>query len=461
MRRCLAISVACIGLAVVGFTSSALAGSARARRSDARAVTARSIPAHVPTWAFDDGCNGGANVGPSFVRRWLSYAEADCGPLSNKARVDCHSSTRRYCSVMQYLDTDWEFEQQPPVIENSATDSWWLHEPAPNQQARIFSSGAGGGYLDNQLTPAVQAFYRAYVRRYYSSDQGLLMDWQSPSLTQELYYSSCGCTHTREIHSDNALRLAHQAMAAALTRSNGSRFVQADNTLPPNPYSPQGLDMLDHQIGVDAWTIEGQPESFGVFDPYYSTLLDQMAYVVDRTRGFVVPMSRGIAGAPYETQSRLVQESTILLAFRPGRVVDWANFEDGSPDLAVYPEESIYPTKPVESMRTPRGRGCLAGTGTVCTRGGHNSVQVAPGVYRREFRACYVRSAPFGPCAAIVNATGHAVTVRRSWLKLTFRSEITLAGGDIQSGGSVDLTGAPFRAGATVIAPQSAILLSR
>jgi hypothetical protein len=313
----------------------------------------------------------------------------------------------------------------------------------------------------NQSSAAVRSFFQSYVRAYYNSDDGLLMDWQSPSLAQELYYSTCGCASTREIPSNAMLQHAHQEMAAALTHRNGASFMQADSSLPMNPYNPQGLSMLNPAIGVDAWVAEGEPMEDGTLDGYYSTLLDQISYIANRTRGFVVLLSRGSAGAAYQQRSRRVQEATILLGYRPGHVVDWADLEDGSGDLAVWPEEGIYPTAPVQSMAAPGGRGCLAGTGVVCSRGGHNSVEVAPGVYRRVFRACYSRRSRFGACAVIVNTTATPVVVRATWLRsAALRHQITFVGGDVQSGGRIDLKGAPFRAGATAVDPDDALLLA-
>ena len=182
---------------------------------------------------------------------------------------------------------------------------------------------------------------------------------------------------------------------------------------------------------------EGAPEDDGRLDPFYSTLLDQIAYVTDTTDGFVVPLSYGAAGASYQAQRR-VQEATILLGYRPGQLVDWADLEQGSGDLAVWPEEGIYPTDPVQSMGTPGGSGCLAGTGVVCSSGGHNDLEVAPGVYRREFGTCYDQGVAFGGCAAIVNTTGSPVTVDPSWLTGAYAHQITFDGGDVQSGGTID-----------------------
>jgi hypothetical protein len=363
---------------------------------------------------------------------------------------------------MQYLDTDWAFgEDHMPVTSVDSSTGWWLHTPSSQAFAPIFTASLGGGYLMNQSSPAVLSFFRSYVRAHYNADDGLLMDWQSPSLAQELDYATCGCTSTREIPSNAMLQAAHQQMAAALTHRGGTPFIQADSSLPMNPYLPQGLNMLNPAIGVDAWVAEGEPIENGTLAAYYSTLLDQIAYIANRTRGFVVLMSRGQEGAAYQQRSRRVQEATILLGYRPGHVVDWADLDDGSGELAVWPEEGIYPTAPVQSMASPGGRGCLAGTGEVCSSGGHNSVEVAPGVYRRVFRACYRRRIRFGACAAIVNTTATPVVVRAAWLRpAVLRHQITFVGGEVQSGGRLDLKGAPFRAGSTKVAPDDALLLA-
>jgi hypothetical protein len=455
------IAVVLISLGVAG---SALPRGARARGTRHRAhrirpSAPRSVKFHVPTWAFDDGCNGGSGATSALVRRWVTDAESNCGPVAHKAQADCRAA----CNVIQYLDTDWDYPEQPPLIASAAAEGWWLHEPSREGGARIFSTDTtGSGYLDDQKIPAVRAYFQSYARRHFDADQGLLMDWQSPSLAQELYYSTCHCTSTSEIRSNAALRAAHAAMSAAMTHRDGTPFIQADNTLPGNPFLPQGLNMLNHRSGVDGWTVEGEPVSDDVLDPYYSTLRDQIAYISTRTRGFIAPMSRAPAGAWYQAQSRRIQEGTMLLGFSPGHIVDWAALEQGSGDLAVWPEEGIYPTRPVESMRRPRGRGCLAGTGVVCSRGGHNSVQVAPGVYRRVFRSCYLDRVHFGACATVVNTTGSPVVVRRRWLRgASLHHQIVLDGGDVQSGGSVRLFGARFTAGATVVPAQDALLLSR
>jgi hypothetical protein len=462
-----ACSSAIVAIAVLAGLGASRAGalSGHARAAKRSVATARRLPAggrsHIETWAFDDGCNDGGGTSRALVRGWVTFAESNCGTDSRKARSDCHAGHATYCDVMQYLDTDWAFAQDGVRMASVASGDWWLHERAPNQGVSIFSDTLGGGFAINQSIGAVRSFFRAYVQGHFNADDGLMMDWQSPSLRQELYYSTCGCTSTSEIRSDAALRRAHEAMSAALRHRNGAPFIQADNALTSNPWQPQGLDMLSRSAGVDGLIAEGEPVSDGTLDPNFSTLLDEIAYVDNRTTAFVVLLGRASSDAPYQAQSRRVQEATILLGYRAGHLVDWPDMEQGSRDLAVWPEEGIYPTRPIESMRTPGGRGCLAGTGEVCSRGGHTSIQVAPGVYRREFGACYDRRASFGRCAAIVNTTAAPVVVRSSWLRRSYHHEITLMGGDVESGGTVDVAGAWFAAGSTVVGPGDALLLAR
>jgi hypothetical protein len=442
-------------------SSSGAGGSGSGASSSAGSWSA--FGSHVQTWAYDDCGNGGSGASAGLVRAWVSFAEANCGRGGDaKALGDCHSGGVVFCDVIQYLDTNWIYQSGSPTwqpFSAAASESWYQHVPG-SDSSRISTSAYGGGYLIDQSNPAVRSFFQSYVRSYDDADDGLMMDDQGSSLSQELYSSSCGCGSTDELSSSSALLAAHEQMSAALTHSSGQPFVQIDNALSDNPYLPTPFSMLDQATGVTGLVSEGVPESDGTLTPYYATMLDEIAYVADETSGFVVPLSYAQAGASYQSQSRRVQEATILLGYSPGHLVDWADLEQGSDDLAVWPEEGIYPTEPVQSMSAPGGNGCLAGTGEVCSTGGHNDLEVAPGVYRREFGACYDQGQAFGGCAAIVNTTGAAVTIQPSWLTGSYAHQITLPGGDVQSGGTVDLTGAPFTPGSTTIPAHDATLLA-
>jgi hypothetical protein len=422
-----------------------------------------AIPApttkHVQTWAYDDGCTGGHHASGALVRGWLTIAETSCGPRDKKARDNCHFRGRAYCAVVQYLDTNWSFNRQVPTFRKANGSNWWLHQPK-NAAARIYTNTFTGGWAINQSNPSVRAYFRRYELKNYNSDDGLMMDWQVPSMQQSFYFSDCPCSSSYEVRTNAAFRKFHQEMAADMTHRDGVPMMQIDNSLPWTPFTPQGMTQLDSRIGVDGWSEEGAPEDFGAIDPFYSTLLDQIAYISNNTGGFIALWSKGYAGARTQMRSRMVTEATMLLGFTPTHIVDWPDLERGSRDLAVWPEEGIYPQDPVETMAAPSGRACLAGTGKVCSVGGHNSIEVARGVYRREFSDCSDRGHQFGVCAAIVNTTGHSVRVKARWLRQSYSHEITLTGGDVQRHGSVRLHGAGFSAGHSQVPRDSALLLA-
>src|SRR5579875_1035302 len=379
-------------------------------------------PRHVPTWAYDGGCNGGSGASASLVRTWVSYAESNCGPRARKALHDCRSGRATPCIAVQYLDPNWVFMR--------------------------------GSVLD-QLRGAVDGWFRRYVRRHYNAYPALMIDDSYPSLRGELYYA--GVRTSREIHSDRALRAAHARMAAALTHRDGHPYLQIDNALSPNPSLPAPFAMLGRPPAVRGLIAEGAPLDDGRLTPYYATLLDEIARIDSRSRDFVVLLSYARGGSP---RARRLQAATVWLGYDGEHVVSWSDLERGSDRLAVWPEEGIVPTHPLQSMSPPGGSGCLAGVGVICSQGGHHDLEVAPGVYRREFADCYDQSIPFGPCAAIVNTTGSPVTIQRSWLSQPYGHESTFDGGDVQSGGRLKLRGAGFRAGASRVPAGDALLLS-
>ena len=112
-------------------------------------------------------------------------------------------------------------------------------------------------------------------------------------------------------------------------------------------------------------------------------------------------------------------------------------------------------------MTAPTGSNCLAGQGVVCSNGGHNSIQVASGIYRREFAACYNQGVAIGPCATIINTNSSPTTVQSSWLTQTYAHQITLNGGDVQSGGTINPTGTGFTPASTTIPANDAILITK
>jgi hypothetical protein len=455
---------------------------------------ARIAARHVPTWAYDDGtpagaCNGGTGAAPSLVDRWVTYAESNCGPesLTTKAVHDCIHGGVRYCTPVAYLEANWNYEVNAdprlgvcdPVVPSSEPETWWLHTPGssnPEPATRLQTAAGGGGYLLNQRTPAVRAWFARYVRNCLADYPALMLDDTGAGVASLLFSSAGAYASSREIDSSAALVAGHQEMAAALSQPGGRRRgpLQIDNGLSANDSLAPPFRLLNHPGSVRGLIAEGAPVDDGLITPdaadppssdpnFYATLLDELARVDNMgDADFVVLLSYDRTGSP---TARLIQQATVMLGADGGHVVDWADLEtgdSGAADLAVWPEEGIVPTDPIKSMSAPSGRGCLAGVGVVCPAGGHHDLQApgAPGVYVREFDACYDRGALFGPCAAIVNDTATGRTVAEAWLTQDYDWQIGLRGGDVQSGGTVEPHGAPFRAGATVIAPWSAMLLA-
>jgi hypothetical protein len=421
------------------------------------------IPSHTETWAYDDSsspgwCNGGYGASSALVRQWLTYAETNCGWSPTKPFSDCHAGDVRYCTVFAYLDPNLAWPGNPVFTQHAPLqEDWWLHQPGHTDSGhRLTETGSyGTGYLLNQTVPAVRHWVQSYVRSRFDAWDGLLLDDTAGSMAAQFWGS--GHASSQEIQTDAGVMGEHRQLAGMLTHSDGTPFLQVDNGINDGPGVKPTFPLLDNPRSVVGLMAESEAWDYGM-QPNYATLLDDIASVDTRPRDFIVLLSYDQGG---RAAARRVQEATVLLGYSPGHVVDWADLEQDNLDLAVWPEEGIYPTRPIESMGPPRGGGCLTGDGGVCSGGGHNDVQVATGVYRREFRACYDRGTPFGGCAVIVNDTSHAVTVPPSSLRQLYLHEITFDGGDVQSGGTIDTSGALFIPGVTSLAPHDALLLAR
>ena len=414
------------------------------------------VPDHIPTWAYDDGCNGGTGASSALVRGWVTYAESNCGPNATKALSDCTAGGQSYCTPVQYLDANRIYQQGSVPVASAAQESWWLHQPGHTDPGhRLTINAYGGGNILNQSIPAVDSWFHDYVQKNYDAYPALMMDDTTGSLSDGLWGS--GFMSSQEISSASQLEAAHDDMAAAMTHTDGTPFLQIDNGLSANDNLVTPFRLLKSQLGVHGVIVEGAPMEDGQLTSYYGSLLDEMAYIDHTTNDFVVLLSYDQNGS---TQARLVQAATTLLGYSPGHTVSWSDLETNSDNLAVWPEEGIVPTQPIQTMGDPSGHLCLAGQGAMCSTGGHNGLQVQSGVYRREFGDCYDQGTSFGQCAAIVNTTGSAVTVKASWLTQSYGHEITLDGGDVQSGGTIETTGAPFNPGSTTIPAHGALLLS-
>jgi len=148
-------------------------------------------------------------------------------------------------------------------------------------------------------------------------------------------------------------------------------------------------------------------------------------------------------GSSEQVAQRLVTTAVAWLGYADGHTIVWPNLEFTSHNLAVWPEDEIVPTDPLETMSNSAA-----------------DLAVAPNVWRREFAACYQDGSPIGPCAAVLNGTSDPVHLSAGWFRGRYGHVITLNGGDAPSGGTISLDDAPLTTG-TQIAPGQAVLLAR
>jgi hypothetical protein len=495
-------------------------------------------------------CHGGSNVTRSTFRAWVTYAETNCGTADGTpALQNCHQRGHTYCTVLQYIDPSLPWTSGGMLFEPllsagldgaPAPEQWYVHSSSACDSASrvVFTSGswgvtnllyqgdgklAGGGENPCWSTRPYEPFplwLDGFATSNFERWDGLMVD--DMGLTSSRSYE--------ELPTDADSVDEHNYLASWLLKTTGQHFLQVDNSWSDNPYIAPPTALYSAADDVHGMIMEGAPWSTAqepdpsasppvAGTPYtitpdgtghaapwaYQNVLDSMGWVDSNTPSgdflvllsydpgnFTNPMAPG-----NQLQGRLVQEATVLLGYAPGKIVDWADLENPDQwsdnqadpnvaDLAIWPEEGLYPTEPVsgETMSDPSGPGCMTGHGPECTSGGHNTLQVVKVgdgaypdggyVYRREFVQCFNQGNPIGPCAAIVNDSGTQETVHGGWLKQSYRYVITPEPGttnndgwDVRSGGWINtcgqrnapVSGQSFTPDSTKIAPWSAILI--
>ncbi len=424
------------------------------------AIAVARIPAHVPTWAYDEYNAQGGAASSADVRRYVTYAEGGLG--NAKAASDCATRPKE-CTSVWYFDPHLIYDSsqcpyQPDArFIAAASESWFVHFPGyHDEDHRVhgsYSKTCDGKqtsvpvYVANITNPAVSDFFETYLRTEASAWDAFMMDDTGATLVNQMYGPGGGfcrglnlngwCTSTEEIATDAALLRAQGLFADRLRRIDGAPmqfFVNGD---------PAVLGTNAAYIGAIA---ENAIVDAGNLRPaMYEKTLTEMASVEARHKKFVLlDTGNASAGSVAQDTQRIVTTAVAWLGFHGSDTVVWPDLEYNTDNLAVWPEDEIYPTNPLESMTESAAQ-----------------IAVAPGVWRREFRACYDAGRRFGPCAALVNANGAAIVVQRGWLRGEYRYVIGFSGGDILSGGSLSLTAIPFVDGQTVIPSGGALLLAR
>jgi len=430
---------------------------------DAFDTPSAGIPTHVTTWAYDDNWPQGKDAPASLVAKWVDYAEGFNSEDPKPVR-DCRSPGAT-CKALAYIDAFRNYHAFCPGCSvnlddpTPAPESWWIHADGYSDKEHRLVVSYGGdtpkGHLPNLSVKGVRDFFQKWARDKYDAWDGLMVDDSPGDLHGRLYSEDPpGYETSNELKSDADVDSENAQLAAALTHKDGSPFFQVDNGITPNRYLKPGFNRLNN-AATHGFLSEGQPVSDGTFTNYYENLLDEMAFINTATSGFMVLLGQDPSGS---LQARRDQAATVLLGWSPGHVVSWSNLKHDSTELSIWPEQGIYPTQPVQSMPAPGGPGCLSGDGSRCSTGGHTALEVAPGVYRREFARCYNQGVAFGRCAVIVNWNDDPVTTQAGWLTQSYGHTLGLVGGTVEKGGTVDLGGAGYAPGATIPGHDSVIL---
>ena len=378
----------------------------------------------------------------------------------NKALSDCHSVLNG-CSAVVYTDPNHLYAgpsctyPPAPAILAVASESWFIHDTGYSDSShRVYGVWSSGCYVweMNPNEPAYQAWWLSYLRNNADSYDLYFADDDYMKLSLEAYFSHFGggcqplptmCTSTQEIPDDAHQVLAHANFFNAMSHSNGSpmRFI-FQNTSFDGALDASAFGASSRVVGM---TCEACVTSiaYPTLTNLYGKTMDEIA-TVHQAGGVFVLIAHGNSptGSAMQTLQRVLTTAFTWLVYQEGYTVVWPDLELQNNNLAVWPEDLIYPSAPLQSMIT-----------------GHLDLQAAPGIYRREFSKCYQKGLYIAQCAALVNANSSAVTVAPSWLTQTYHHVVALSGGDVLSGGSALLSAAPFVAGTTQIQAGAALLL--
>lgn len=464
-------------LTVLGLVLCAVLCASCSSRGDRTARA--SAPAHIETWAYVDSCHGVGRRQTELIRHWVTYAETKCAATDPIAPAVCRKGARSYCIAISYIDPNLDWSKAglgltvPGCVRigdrGCANEGWFVHDARTGRRLTWTNSNLGSAYLLNGGDPSLDRFIVGFTNRALARFSGLMVDDVGASTREQLYGDGRPFyTSSAELRSDAAVRQAHVRLADRLARS----FLQIDNGLSVNPNNLPAFDLLGHPTAVVGLVSEGYPEdAANTLANWYSTGLDDIAHLENTprlARDFIVLLGYNSRGS---LAARRVQEATVMLGFEPGRIVDWGDLAQTRLGLAIWPEEGLYFEQPLQTMQDPSGLRCMNGLGGPCTHG-HADLEVArgvnlheqtggAGVYRREFRRCFLRGVPIGGCAAIMNDTERPITISSTWLRQRYRHEITIDGGYVQAAGRLNIDGASFTPGVTAIAADDAALLSR
>ena len=419
-------------------------------------------PYHIATAAYDDTGGEGQNASATQVNQLVTYA---LNEGSDKPVSDCHSGAHA-CKAVYYIRpydivdpaTSSCREQPDADVSAAAVENWFVHDAGYTDAAhRVWGKNKWGCTMwsMNGAVPGVRAWWNHHLQTEANSYDLYFVDMSPMNLTHATWFFSGGgcrpwpakCVTTQELPTDTAVVNAHVDFMDALNHLNGTpmRFIYQQAYAPTTQASD--LTAIASTTRIASVSCEGCIANIAstVMPANYESYLNEMAAINATGAAFYI-ISDGTASAGSATQvlQRLVTIGVAWLAYSEGHTIVHANLESNTNGLAVWPEDLIYPSHPLQTMRL-----------------GASDIQVASGVWRREFTTCYQKGVFFGRCAAIVNASGSSVVVKGSWFSQTYKHVVSLSGGDVLSGGVANVAAIGFVANGTKVQAGGALLLAQ
>ena len=474
LQACFVFSLASLFAGCGGSGSSAVPAAQIAEQGSIRSnvastTTSTSVPMHIPTMAFDEYTGEGTNASSATVNAYLSYAEG--GEGNTKATADCDSGSTKNCLSVFYMDPNFLYASKSCVsaeaasVATSEAESWFVHESGYSDSAHrvagTYTQNCSGTtektpvYLLDDANPAVVSFFKSYLQSVADNWDVYFMDDTSARVLTQAYGPGGGfcsnnppdnyCTTTEEYPTDASVAAAHDTFANSMSHVNGSPMQFIINGVSFSGTTVENLNILTGSSSFIGAVCEECIVDAGVLQPQmYAKVLDAMAQIDAISGASFVELSTGYSapGSAVQVHQRVAATAIAWLGYSPGHTIVFPNLEDNTTNLAVWPEDAIVPTQPLESMTSQA-----------------SDIAVEPGVYVREFAQCYNAGVAIGQCAAVVNSTSSAVTIQASWLKQKYTHLVAITGGDIPSGGKISLTSDFFVAGITSVQPSLGTLL--
>jgi hypothetical protein len=440
------------------------------------------IPYHVETWAGYRyaGINEGIRSSGSTMRKWVTYLDGAWPYTRAVCDVDGHP-----CRTVDYINTSneyfgtcgWSAAVVAGVLtqQHTLAESAWVHVGPPltyvnrifnNLYSHCVAATENTGLFINKKSISghgnALAFFNAFMLKEYGKHWPDYLMNDDVSVVNDFWPTGLSAY---EFSSWVDLQNAQAAFLGGEVTNTGKAQNLFFNGCSSNPATVTGVSLIKMRPNIVGCISENNVTSDNLRRGRVPYALDNCARVtLNRNGGIYVNGPDGDGGMLARRQATAFN----MLCYAPGREVFWEEEEWGGKYVNVFPEEGIYPARPLQSMRTPSdcpdetiprsGPGRGASTSDACTRNGHNDLLVGdPNVERREFAACYNRGAAIGHCAVIWNLNDQSVGVNTSWLLQRYAHIMRMNGGTIDEGGSITLT--PFKVTQFTVPPYDAVFL--